>query len=234
MNAEHTNQSSQTEPVSQQLLALVKSFGHKTGCAKNAFGEHCTCGVDEAIAAAEQAQQAEPVAWEVLNGVVSHDVYCSKADAEEVALDMQKAHDLSGSFAAFNVRPLYAQPPAVAARIRELEAQLNAAILARREAQQVAQEAIEARNGAGAEIRRPLLKRIAELEAQQAAVAVPDATVGKLRLLVAACNRIEEEAEEFEGPDGLGMGIAMDYWHEFAEALTTARKALAAAQKGGA
>ena len=59
MNTEHTNQSSQAEPVNQQLLALVKSFGHKTGCAKNAFGELCTCGVDEAIAAAEQAQQAE-------------------------------------------------------------------------------------------------------------------------------------------------------------------------------
>lgn len=44
----------QAEPVNQQLLALVKSFGHKTGCAKNAFGEQCTCGADEAIAAAEQ------------------------------------------------------------------------------------------------------------------------------------------------------------------------------------
>lgn len=54
MNTEYTNQSSQTEPVNQQLLALVKSFGHKAGCSKNAFGEHCTCGVDEAIAAAEQ------------------------------------------------------------------------------------------------------------------------------------------------------------------------------------
>lgn len=62
MNTEHTNQSRQAETVNQQLLALVKSFGHKTGCAKNAFGEQCTCGADEAIAAAEQAQ-AEPVAW---------------------------------------------------------------------------------------------------------------------------------------------------------------------------
>lgn len=70
--------------------------------------------------------------------------------------------------------------------------------------------------------------------APQAAVSATDSTVGKLRLLVAACNRIEEEAEELEGPDGLQMGIAMDYWHEFGEALTTARKALAAAQKGGA
>ena len=45
----------QAEPVNQQLLALVKSFGHKAGCAKNAFGEQCTCGVDEAMAAAEQS-----------------------------------------------------------------------------------------------------------------------------------------------------------------------------------
>lgn len=82
--------------------------------------------------------------------------------------------------------------------------------------------------------REELSRRVAALNvAQPPAVAVADATVGKLRLLLAACNRIEEEAEEFEGPDGLGMGIAMDYWHEFVEALTTARKALAAAQKGG-
>lgn len=50
------------------------------------------------------------------------------------------------------------------ARIRELEAQLNAAILARREAQQAEQAAIEARNRAGVEIRRPLLERIRDLE----------------------------------------------------------------------
>jgi len=51
-------QAQQAEPANQQLLALVKSFGHKTGCAKNAFGEQCTCGADEVIAAAEQAPQA--------------------------------------------------------------------------------------------------------------------------------------------------------------------------------
>lgn len=70
----------------------------------------------------------------------------------------------------------------------------------------------------------------AQQQAEPVAVSVPDAAIGKLRMLLAACNRIEEEAEELEGPDGLGMGIAMDYWHEFAEALTTARKALAASQ----
>lgn len=59
-------------------------------------------------------QQAEPVAWEVRNGVATHDFYRSEAEAEEVARDMQKSHDLSGSLAAFNVRPVYAQPPAVA------------------------------------------------------------------------------------------------------------------------
>ena len=63
-----------------------------------------------------------------------------------------------------------------------------------------------------------------QLQADPAAAAV-----GKLRMLLAACNRIEEEAEEFEGPDGLEMGITTDHWHEFAEALTAARKALAAA-----
>lgn len=59
-------------------------------------------------------QQAEPVAWEVRNGVVTHNFYKTAEDAEEVARDMQKSHDLSGSIAAFNVRAVYAQPPAVA------------------------------------------------------------------------------------------------------------------------
>lgn len=90
-------------------------------------------------------------------------------------------------------------------------------------------------NSDEADFRAGLLAVLGEFAAAKPpAVAVPDATVGKLRMLLAACNRIEEEAEEFEGPGGLGMGIATDYWHEFAEALTTARKALAAAQKGGA
>lgn len=64
-------QAQQAEPVNQQLLALVKNFGHKTGCAKNAFGEQCTCGADEVIAAAEQAPQAEPVAWHTNDPCVS-------------------------------------------------------------------------------------------------------------------------------------------------------------------
>ena len=58
-------QAQRAEPVNQLLLALVKSFGHKVGCAKNAFGEQCTCGVDEAIAAAEQTQQGNQQLWSV-------------------------------------------------------------------------------------------------------------------------------------------------------------------------
>ena len=33
-----------------ELLAAIKSFGHKVGCRKNAFGDTCTCGVDSVIA----------------------------------------------------------------------------------------------------------------------------------------------------------------------------------------
>lgn len=33
-----------------QLLAVLESFGHKSGCRKNAFGDTCTCGVDSVIA----------------------------------------------------------------------------------------------------------------------------------------------------------------------------------------
>ena len=33
-----------------ELLAAIKSFGHKPGCRKNAFGDECSCGVDAVIA----------------------------------------------------------------------------------------------------------------------------------------------------------------------------------------
>lgn len=151
----------------ENLKALAKSFGHKTGCAKNAFGEHCTCGVDEAIAAAEPQATADFKSWDT----IAHDWWKARCSAAPQGPRQ--------AFAEYHLGKPFAA-------------------------------------------------------ATQAAVSAADSTVGKLRLLVAACNRIEEEAEEFEGPDGLGMGIAMDYWHEFAEALTAARKALAAAQKGGA
>ena len=32
------------------LLAALQSFGHKSGCRKNAFGDTCTCGADSVIA----------------------------------------------------------------------------------------------------------------------------------------------------------------------------------------
>ena len=44
------------QPVNEQLLVLVKSLGHKAGCTRNAFSSECSCGVDAAIAAAEQQQ----------------------------------------------------------------------------------------------------------------------------------------------------------------------------------
>lgn len=106
-------QAQQAEPVNQQLLALVKSFGHKTGCAKNAFGELCTCGADEAIAAAEKAQanhiggvnemaqQAEPVALIMCDGK-SYDFM--------VTVEGQKRIPDTGEF----VHLYAAQPPAVA------------------------------------------------------------------------------------------------------------------------
>jgi hypothetical protein len=48
------------------------------------------------------------------------------------------------------------------------------------------------------------------------------------RLLVAACNRLEAEAEEFLSDDGIGRSALLDYWHEFDEALERARDALSA------
>jgi hypothetical protein len=70
--------------------------------------------VDEALAAIREALaepvKQEPEYWEVHNGVCPHGVYRTEEQAEQVRFDMQKSHDLSGSLASFNVRPLYAAP----------------------------------------------------------------------------------------------------------------------------
>lgn len=57
-----------------------------------------------------QAQQPapvqEPVAWMVRNGCADYQLMCSKAQADALAAEMQKRHDLSGSLASFVVCPL--------------------------------------------------------------------------------------------------------------------------------
>jgi hypothetical protein len=49
---------------------------------------------------------------------------------------------------------------------------------------------------------------------------------GPFRLLVAACNRLQAEAEEYQFDDGMGRGAALDYWYEFDVALERAQEAL--------
>jgi hypothetical protein len=50
---------------------------------------------------------------------------------------------------------------------------------------------------------------------------------GPFRLLVAACNRLDAEAEEYQLDDVMmGKGAALVYWHDFDEALERAKEAL--------
>lgn len=46
---------------------------------------------------------------------------------------------------------------------------------------------------------------------------------GPFRLLVAACNRLQAEAEEYQFDDGMGRGAMQSYWDEFEDALEKAR-----------
>lgn len=46
------------------------------------------------------------------------------------------------------------------------------------------------------------------------------------RLLVAACNRLSAEAEEFDFEDGMGRGALQSYWDEFELALERAQEVL--------
>ena len=54
----------------------------------------------------------------------------------------------------------------------------------------------------------------------------PLGTEGPFRLLVAACNRLQAEAEEYQFDDGMGRGAALDYWYEFDQALEQATEVL--------
>lgn|SRR5574343_616982 len=49
---------------------------------------------------------------------------------------------------------------------------------------------------------------------------------GPFRLLVAACNRLQAEADEYQFDDGIGQGAALEYWYEFDHALKRANEAL--------
>lgn len=73
--------------------------------------ETVLAAIREALAE-HPAQQQEPVAWQILNGVCHAGIRSTEDLAKEAAAGMQKTHDLGGSLAAFHVRPLYTSPPA--------------------------------------------------------------------------------------------------------------------------
>ena len=59
----------------------------------------------------EQPQvEQEPVAYYVMNGAALFQLFRSKSQADALAYDLQKRHDLSGSLAHFHVVPLYIRP----------------------------------------------------------------------------------------------------------------------------
>jgi hypothetical protein len=54
----------------------------------------------------------EPVAWDVFNGICHHSTHGTESSAKAMAAEMQKNHDLSGSIAAFKVKPRMPTLPA--------------------------------------------------------------------------------------------------------------------------
>ena len=65
-------------------------------------------GRRDAAMDAEEGQ--EPVAYYVMNGAALFQLFRSKSQADALAYDLQKRHDLSGSLAHFHVVPLYIRP----------------------------------------------------------------------------------------------------------------------------
>ena len=134
-SAEETAANCRLMAAAPDLLKALTRLEFAAQCRDNTLGDPCRL-LDvkaELAAAAEQARAAiakaggnippdcyrqhdelaeenvsqGQVYWEVLNGVCSYGFYGTKDEAEKVCFDMQKSHDLSGSLAAFNVRPRY-------------------------------------------------------------------------------------------------------------------------------
>jgi len=55
--------------------------------------------------------------------------------------------------------------------------------------------------------------------------AQPEAKAAPVAKLIAACERLSSEAEEYDFPDGMGRGAPQDYWDEFEEALEAVKEA---------
>lgn len=101
----------QTEALKLALEALedyVEEYGPHE---KDSGAAYAITAIREALAE-QPAQQQEPVAWQILNGVCHAGIRSTEDLAKEAAAGMQKTHDLGGSLAAFHVRPLYTSPPA--------------------------------------------------------------------------------------------------------------------------
>lgn len=102
------------EPTDEMIKAGWKCYD-----AKPSFS---VADMYAAMLAAAPAVSAEPVAWAVYNGVCISAVTMREGVANEHCKKSQMEHDLSGSLAAFNVRPLYLHPPAPAVADKLAEA----------------------------------------------------------------------------------------------------------------
>ena len=65
--------------------------------------------------------EQEPVAYYVMNGAALFQLFKSKSQADALAYDLQKRHDLSGSLAHFHVVPLYTRPQPPRQPLTEME-----------------------------------------------------------------------------------------------------------------
>lgn len=75
--------------------------------------------------------------------------------------------------------------------------------------------------------RQDLADQLDEVERHRDAIAVAlNKLEGPFRLLIAACNRLSAETEEYDFDDGMGRGALQDYWDEFEDALEKAREVL--------
>lgn len=92
-------------------------------CVDISLDTSCDIAYARAIESAvlKKLNAQEPVAWQIRNGLCHAGIRGNQLDAELTAANMQKCHDLGGSLAAFNVRPLYAHPLPPADVVRDAE-----------------------------------------------------------------------------------------------------------------
>ena len=100
------------EPADSQIRAAQDTWWYACNCETywdQIYAAMIAAAPQPPVVEQPQVEQ-EPVAYYVMNGAALFQLFRSKSQADALANDLQKRHDLSGSLAHFHVVPLHTHP----------------------------------------------------------------------------------------------------------------------------